>query len=284
MVIAANGNVGIGTTTPVSLLSVGTGASGLAQTNVALIGNSNAQALGLVGDATSANVNFYATGTTTRFATLKGGSTGVGSGGFAQIFTSDVTGAVTSRLYITESGNTGIGTTSPWGLLSVNPNALGSGVPEFVIGSSTATHFVVSGAGNVGIGTTSPYARLSVAGSAVLGGFNGASISINNGAASDAYLYFDGAMHFTKNGTGDRITVLDGGNVGVSSSTPGTILSIGTANGINFSTTATSTFGSTGGGINIASGCFAVNGTCVGRAAPASLLSALLASSRQVRQ
>jgi hypothetical protein len=28
----------------------------------------------------------------------------------------------------------GVGTSTPWGLLSVNPNALGSGVPEFVVG------------------------------------------------------------------------------------------------------------------------------------------------------
>lgn len=51
---------------------------------------------------------------------------------------------------------TGIGTTSPWGLLSVNPNALGSGVPEFVVGSSTVSHFTIEGSGrsviNTGVG------------------------------------------------------------------------------------------------------------------------------------
>jgi hypothetical protein len=62
------------------------------------------------------------------------------------------------------AGLFGIGSTTPWGLLSVNPNALGSGVPEFVVGSSTATHLIVTGAGNVGVGTTSPYQALSVNG------------------------------------------------------------------------------------------------------------------------
>lgn len=55
-----------------------------------------------------------------------------------------------------------LASTSPWGLLSVNPDALGSGVPEFVVGSSTRTHFVIDGGGNVGIGTASPVDKLTV--------------------------------------------------------------------------------------------------------------------------
>src|SRR5208337_1428136 len=61
--------------------------------------------------------------------------------------------------------------------------------------------------------------------------------------------------------------------LGVSTTTPGSLLSVGTTNGINFST-ATSTFSSTG-GINIASGCYAVNGTCLptSTGAPSQLVS-----------
>ncbi|KND46770.1 MAG: hypothetical protein AB201_03475, partial [Parcubacteria bacterium C7867-006] len=82
-----------------------------------------------------------------------------------------VKNAGTQRLKIMASGNVGIGaTTTPWGLLSVNPNALGSGVPEFVIGSSSATRLIVTGNGNVGIGSTSPSQKLSVAGSIDLTG------------------------------------------------------------------------------------------------------------------
>ncbi|PCI29262.1 hypothetical protein COB55_02470, partial [Candidatus Wolfebacteria bacterium] len=64
----------------------------------------------------------------------------------------------------------GIGTSTPWAQLSVNPNALGGGVPSFVIGSSTATHFVIDGSGKVGIGTTSPASLLSVEGDAYITG------------------------------------------------------------------------------------------------------------------
>jgi hypothetical protein len=73
------------------------------------------------------------------------------------------------RLRIDQTGNVGIGSSSPWGLLSVNPNNLLTGVPEFVIGSSTGTHFIVEQDGDVGIGTTSPYAKLSVIGATVNG-------------------------------------------------------------------------------------------------------------------
>ncbi len=53
------------------------------------------------------------------------------------------------------------------------------------------------------------------------------------------------------------------GNTGIASSTPGSLFSIGTTNGINFGT-ASSTFTTTG-GINLqGGGCFAINGTCVG--------------------
>lgn len=53
-----------------------------------------------------------------------------------------------------------------------------------------------------------------------------------------------------------------GGNIGIGTTTPGSIFSIGNTSGINFSL-GTSTFSTTG-GINITSGCYAVNGTCIG--------------------
>jgi len=52
------------------------------------------------------------------------------------------------------AGNVGIGTSTPWGNLSVSSS--NSSTPEFVVASSTATNFVVTNSGNVGIGTTTP--------------------------------------------------------------------------------------------------------------------------------
>jgi hypothetical protein len=60
------------------------------------------------------------------------------------------------------------------------------------------------------------------------------------------------------NGTYNTIST---GAIGIGTSTPGSLFSVGNTNGINFST-ATSTFSSTG-GINLTSGCFAINGVCI---------------------
>jgi trimeric autotransporter adhesin len=61
-------------------------------------------------------------------------------------------------------GNVGVSSSTPWGLLSENANALAAGTPQFVVGSSTATNFIVANNGNVGIGTTSPSQTFSVQG------------------------------------------------------------------------------------------------------------------------
>lgn len=53
-------------------------------------------------------------------------------------------------------------------------------------------------------------------------------------------------------------------NIGIASTSPGTMFSLGNIGGINFTPTATSTFGSSANGINILNGCFAINGTCIG--------------------
>lgn len=53
------------------------------------------------------------------------------------------------------------------------------------------------------------------------------------------------------------------GNVGIASTTPGSLFSIGTTGGINF-LLGTSTFGTSAKGINLNVGCFSIRGACVG--------------------
>lgn len=55
---------------------------------------------------------------------------------------------------VTDLKTLGIASSTPWAALSVNPNALGSNVPEFVVGSSSATHLLLKGTGELDIGTT----------------------------------------------------------------------------------------------------------------------------------
>jgi len=84
----------------------------------------------------------------------------------------------------------------------------------------------------------------------------------NNPRASSSF-WTDANILDIYNTSGALSSVLTaGGSLGLGTTSPGTILSLGDtgANTINLSTTATSTFGS---GVNIRSGCFSMSGTCI---------------------
>lgn len=111
---------------------------------------------------------------------LSAGVAGVSSwyfrnaGGAMYIGTTTIAGTATSSipaLTWTNAGMEGLGTSTPWGALSINPTLLGSGVPEFVIGSTSATHLVVDGGGNVGVNDSTPDFRLESVGSFANGFF-----------------------------------------------------------------------------------------------------------------
>lgn len=68
----------------------------------------------------------------------------------------------TSTVFETSASFVGIASTSPWAVFSINPTASTGAFPEFVVGSSTRTDFVINNAGNVGIASTSPSADLSI--------------------------------------------------------------------------------------------------------------------------
>jgi hypothetical protein len=69
---------------------------------------------------------------------------------------------------LTVNGNLGVASTTPWGLLSVNPSGISG--PAFVIGSSTATNVIVTNVGRVGINTTAPNTKFEIKSSAIAGG------------------------------------------------------------------------------------------------------------------
>lgn len=174
-------------------------------------------------------------------------------------------------------GNTGTG---------VYPNQVYfySSGKDLVFGNAGgANDMIVSGSnGYVGLNVTSPAARLDVRPTSVnaavtpaayfvnpgSGTLTGASVlaGYNETAAATAGFsgYYNGAgMSLGLIAQGSELATLTQlGNFGIGSTSPGTILSVGTTNGINFST-ATSTFYSTG-GINLKSGCYSILGTCIG--------------------
>ena len=72
------------------------------------------------------------------------------------------TTATVVRMTVKNDGAIGIGTTSPWGRLSIDTSNLPAGVPEFTIGSSTRQDLIVTQNGDVGIGKATPIAPLDV--------------------------------------------------------------------------------------------------------------------------
>lgn len=226
-------------------------------------------------------------------------STRTGGGTYSLALQTEVSGVLASRLTVGDTGNVGIGTTSPAALLSVGGN--------FFVGASTAG----GTNGKLGVGIASPEQALDIRGQSQFidtSGYNNRAIVIGRSTAdaaakssavtsrhwlnteepmtligsaiddaTNSYVnigggysnnnsatvirFYTAADNITTTGT-TRMVINSAGNVGIGTTTPGSLLSVGNTNGINFST-ATSTFSSTG-GINLASGCFAIAGTCIG--------------------
>ncbi len=189
-------------------------------------------------------------------------------------------------IYVDASGNVGIGTTSPVYKLEVNAGRIigvqnaepyGLGLKyNFTtngiwLGGTSDQALAFSGwggnelmrltqTGNVGIGTASPSTKFHVNGNAI---FNG-DLSLNKGASSVAYIYFDDQFSLAKNGVGEKLRIDSSGNVGIGTTSPGYKLQIQNSSGSTTNTLFANNdwvYNSTGSGLLAFSGASTGNTT-----------------------
>lgn len=189
-IVTNAGRVGVGTTTPYTNLSV-TGTSSAAQFDAYGTATSTFnRGVNIAGGCFSISGICIgaSSGTVTSVATnngLTGGAiTTTGTLGLdisklnsnsnqvfwdgTRLFSSTSQMTVGSILATTTStsqfwGNVGISTSTPWAQFAINPIA-GQASNQFVVGSSTATNFIITNTGRVGVGTTTPYSPFAVTG------------------------------------------------------------------------------------------------------------------------
>lgn len=173
---------------------------------------------------------------TTTIGVIVSASSTIGAGALTSGLT--VNGGATTTGIAYFGSNVGIGTTTPYALVGIN--APGGSAPLLAIGSSTSEVMSVYSADHaiLTMGTGTPWAQFSIN-----------PTNLNRGSPSFAI----GST------TGTQFVVLNNGNTGVATATPGSLFAVGGALNI---TTGTSTFVGTG-GVNITSGCFAIRGTCI---------------------
>jgi hypothetical protein len=233
MVINRSGNVGIGTTAPTNILSLGNSAARkfwIENTATDVVGRALTVAAGgtvagtAVSDVVGGNLILQSglgTGTGNSSISFQTGTT-LGTGMTLQ--------TMSTKMTILGNGNVGIGTTSPSATLSVAGSIRAT--DYFVLtsiggfrnntgfevygatsdglqlnGAAGGNHVRITSTGNVGIGTSAPGGRLDVKGS---------------GNTSATY----GFNVQNSDGTG-LVRVLNDGNVGIGTTEPTNILSLG---------------------------------------------------------
>jgi hypothetical protein len=163
--ILANGNVGIGTNTPSSILHIVKG--GGAKIN---FGDSkNTVTIGSVEETYDSAIGFFTQTTTERMRITSSGNVGIGTTSPSYILQTKASSGFVGAAFSSSYASTAIiGTDNNAVWFGQGSNGLGvayvanntSGFAQIEVGGSP--RFYINSSGNVGIGTTSPSARLSV--------------------------------------------------------------------------------------------------------------------------
>jgi hypothetical protein len=248
MRITSAGNVGIGTTSPTALLDIQP-ASGTSVLRVARTGGTDVRVAASI--------------------TSTGGLIGTYTNSPFDIYTNS-----TSKVRVTETGNVGIGTTSPQSklhvsasgesvvriqdldgtnqfldvghnggasyFLSTNNTSNGSFTWYLYNGTTFTVPMYISPSGNVGIGTTAPNEKLHVYGTSVGVNIDGTTAARTYYNRSGDYIWSTGLrsgdtkFYIYDERSASRMVIDDSGNVGIGSTSPGNKLVVDyTTNGAN---------------------------------------------------
>jgi len=246
MVIDSNDRVGIGTTTPDAKLNVTDGGTQVTISNTYLAHLQSASNCGLAITAGASSNNYIAFGDTDDYDEgIINYNNSTRSFGFR-------TAGTGYDLTIDSSGNVGIGTTSPGAKLQVKtatdqniafnlisggplngiqrissyndaitasvPLGIGASELYFLSGASSAERMRIDANGNVGIGITNPNEKLQVAGNInayINGGIDAGLFASTSAGVTTIALRSNGITHF------------NGGNVGIGTTNPDSLLQIG---------------------------------------------------------
>jgi hypothetical protein len=237
--VSDNGNVGMGTTGPLSRLHIEDTNETFGNFQNLFIRTSSPSGPN-IGGGIGFGGKFSSAGGTTGFAAIAGrkeNSIDGNAAGYLGFATNDGMGAIIEKVRITSAGNVGIGTTNPGKPLDINGSARASSfigrlnasnmnygyVPVFraniapdLDALSNSTIFV-GNTGDVGIGTTSPTAKLHIGGS----------------AGVDGIKFPDGTLQTTAAPGGSGLWSASGsdifynsGNVGIGTTSPATKLDV----------------------------------------------------------
>ena len=224
--MASDGKVGIGTTSPDSLLHLKSTSATGAIINLETTHSGGIPIYNLKG-AHSAQLRYQDENgnNQSRIDFLDGGD-------FNFIDATDGT----SHLKINSNGNVGIGTTSPASILDVNGGSANgvkiqaaNAATEYVLSATTSngtSRLWVGGTGNVGIGTTSPDRKVVIdAGSGYPLKVNSTQdymIGLSRSGTEQWWLkaYNNGDFAIHENGVGDQLHIDAGGKVGIGTTSP----------------------------------------------------------------
>ena len=244
--VSATGNLGIGTTSPSQLLSIqgnGLFSGNLSLAGLTATGTVTTNALTITGQAAAAGTNCVqidTVGVVTKTGSACGGAgaTPGGTSGAIQFNQAGAFAGNTGFTYDFANTRIGIGTSSPYAMLSLVATSTTNYVNGalFVVASSTngaatTTLFTVLNTGNVGIGTTSPLRKLHVADNGSLRGQ--IMLEDTNATANNHYFSLqtvNGAFNLNSLtdvlATTTRFTIDPTGNIGVGTTSPLSKLSI----------------------------------------------------------